>query len=89
MVQHLAARELGQMTVIMTKACTSALFLHLIELIELNIPRIGLRMNLASDFVSEIGIMIIFDYSLVSANSFSLSVKCLIPRGFNFQNGFI
>ena len=39
MVQHLAARELGQMTVIMTKACTSALFLHLIELIELNIWR--------------------------------------------------
>ena len=60
MVQHLAARELGQTTVIIAKACTSALFLHLIELIELNIPRIGLRMNLASDFVSEIGIMIIF-----------------------------
>ena len=59
-VQRLSARELGQMTSSIAKACMSALSPHLMVLIGLNMLRIGLRVNLASDFVSEICIMIIF-----------------------------
>ena len=59
-VQRLSARELGQMTSSIAKACMSALSPHLMVLIGLNMLRIGLRVNLVSDFVSEICIMIIF-----------------------------
>jgi len=50
-VQRLSARELGQMTSSIAKACMSALSPHLMTLIALEMLRIGLRVNLASDFV--------------------------------------
>lgn len=53
-VQRLSARELGQMTSSIAKACMSALSPHLMTLIALEMTRIGLRVNLAADFVSYI-----------------------------------
>lgn len=50
-VQRLSARELGQMTSSIAKACMSALSPHLMTLIALEMTRIGLRVNLAADFV--------------------------------------
>ena len=51
-VQRLSARELGQMTSSIAKACMSALSPHLMTLIALEMTRIGLRVNLAANFVS-------------------------------------
>ena len=51
-VQRLSARELGQMTSSVAKACMSALSSHLMTLLALDMTRIGLRVNLAADFVS-------------------------------------
>jgi len=51
-VQRLSARELGQMTSSIAKACMSALSAHLMTLLALDMARIGLRVNLAADFVS-------------------------------------
>uniref|UniRef100_A0A7M5XFZ6 Smad anchor for receptor activation-like C-terminal domain-containing protein n=3 Tax=Clytia hemisphaerica TaxID=252671 RepID=A0A7M5XFZ6_9CNID len=50
-VQRLSARELGQMTSSVAKACMSALSAHLMTLLALDMTRIGLRVNLAADFV--------------------------------------
>lgn len=50
-VQRLSARELGQMTSSIAKACMSALSAHLMALLGLEMTRIGLRVNLAADFV--------------------------------------
>ncbi|XP_065657083.1 zinc finger FYVE domain-containing protein 9 isoform X3 [Hydra vulgaris] len=50
-VQRLSARELGQMTSSIAKACMSALSPHLMLLVGVGMTRIGLRINLAADYV--------------------------------------
>ena len=87
-VQRLSARELGQMTSSIAKACMSALSPHLMVLIRLNMLRIGLRVNLASDFVSEIDIMIIFWLFLSFSKFFPLAVNPLSAKITKWSNTF-